>query len=179
MDKITQSLQSYLIRSRIKFKTLYNLDRATRFEKQTSTILHITRKIDGRKIAIVIDIYPLKNKLFFSVYPFFAFGKKERREITRFANKWNRTGRFSTIVINDEKGIVEPEIYCFNLISQTFAEKEGLSYKLWQRYYDLIIEESLEALGMIHKILNLPIQKPAELIDLEKKESPFKEYSFN
>ena len=100
-------------------------------------------------------------------------------EITTFANKWNRTGKFSTIVLEEEKGIVQPETYCFNLISQTLTEKDGLSFRLWRRYIDLIIQESLEAWGMIHKILNLPFKKPLELIESEKKEDSIKEYSFN
>ena len=72
-------------------------------------------------------------------------------EITTFANKWNRTGMFSTIVLDEEKGVVEPETYCFSFISQTLTEKDGLSFRLWRRYIDLIIQESLEAWGMIHK----------------------------
>ena len=179
MDKITQSLQCYLNRAKIKFNTLYNLDKATQFEEQTSTIFHITRKIDGRKMAIVIDIYPHKNRLFFSTHPFLVFDEKEMSEITTFANKWNRTGMFSTIVLEEENGVVEPETYCFNLISQTLTEKDGLSFRLWRRYIDLIIQESLEAWGMIHKILNLPFKKPLELIESEKKEDSIKEYSFN
>ena len=179
MDKITQSLQCYLNRAKIKFNTLYNLDKATRFEKQTSTIFHITRKIDGRKMAIVTDIYPQQNKLFFSTHPFLAFDGEERKEITIFANKWNSIGMFSTIVLDEEKGVIQPETYCFNLISQTLTENNGLSFKLWRRYFDLIIEESLEAWGMIHKILNLPFKEPLELIESRKNEDSLKEYIFN
>ena len=111
--------------------------------------------------------------------PFLVFDEKEMSEITTFANKWNRTGMFSTIVLEEENGVVEPETYCFNLISQTLTAKDGLSFKLWRRYIDLVIQESLEAWGMIHKILNLPFKKPLELIESEKKEDSIKEYSFN
>ena len=86
---------------------------------------------------------------------------------------------FSTIILEEENGVVEPETYSFNLISQTLTEKDGLSFKLWRRYFDLIIEEALEAWGMIHKILNLPFKEPFELKESEKKEDSIKEYSFN
>ena len=35
MDKITQSLQCYHNRAKIKFNTWFNLEKATRFEDQT------------------------------------------------------------------------------------------------------------------------------------------------
>lgn len=49
------------------------------------------------------------------------------------------------------------------------TEKDGLSFSLWRRYIDLIIQESLEAWGVIYKILNIPFKEPFELIESEKK----------
>lgn len=180
MDKITKSLQSYLKKNGIKFKSMFDADTRSRLEEQTSTVFHITRKIDEVKMAVIIDIYPKDQYVFLSILPFFVFSDDKMSELKAVENKWNRTGTFSTLSIEEERGVIEAYKYCFKLSSWILAENNGLSHQLWKKYLELIIEETLDAWEMFEKILNPDIFEILPLLSFENgTDATLHSYRFN
>lgn len=157
MDKITKSLHSYLKNSHIKFNTLFNYDRRTRLGYPTSTVFHITRKIDRHTMTVIIDISPNDHTIYLISFPSVDFGSEKLVEIKKFQNKWNRIGMFTSLCVEEEQGVIEPYRYCFSLTSRILSENIGLSCQLWERYLNLIIMESLEAWKIFDKILGNPL----------------------
>ncbi|MDE7386689.1 MAG: hypothetical protein K2N28_06080 [Muribaculaceae bacterium] len=180
MDKITKSLQIYLKMRGIKFKSMFNIDTPTRLEEQTSTVFHITRTIDKVKMSIVIDVYSKDNTVYLSAYPWFVFSDEKMEELKVFENKWNGVGMFSTLTIEEERGVIEPNKYCFRMTSRILSEENGLNHQLWKKYIELIIKESIDAWEMFDKIIN-----PALFYSMQKLaceygiNDTFKAYNFN
>lgn len=180
MDKITDSLHLYLKKSRVRFNTIFNNDRRTRLEELTSTVFHITRNIDRQKMTAIIDISPKDYTIYLTFYPFVNFSNEKMMEIKKFLNKWNRIGMFSSLTIEEEKGVIEPERYCFNLTSKILSENVGLSCQLWERYLNLLIKESLEAWHRFDIILGSPLYETIKSRGNDYvEETNFKEYRFN
>lgn len=154
MDKITKSLHGYLKNARIKYKAMFNTDAGNQLEEQTSTVFHVTRKIDEEKMSVLVDVYPKDNTVYLSAYPWCVFSDERMEELKEFENKWNGIEMFSTLSIEEERGVIEPDSYCFHLTSRILAEKDGLSRQLWKKYLELLIKETLDAWEMFEKIIN-------------------------
>lgn len=154
MDQITKSLQNYLTKNRIRFKSMFNRRRDCRLDDQTSTVFHINSELDNVKMSIVIDIYPKDKMVYLSVHPWDVFDNNKMDELKVFVNKWNNNSMFSTLSIEEEKGVIEPDRFCFQLTGRLLAEKEGLSFKLWENYLKLIVKETLHTRVKLFEIIN-------------------------
>lgn len=180
MDKITNSLQNYLKKRRIKSKSMFNADVEFRLEEQTSTVFHVTRKFDKLKMSVVIDIYPKDKTVYLSAHPWDLFDNSRMDELKSLESKWNGIGMFTTLSIEEEKGVIEPDRYCFQLTAKFLADKEGLSFTLWDKYIKLLIKESLDAWEMFYKIINPEFCEFLQYIVLEDgSDATFQAYSFN
>ena len=70
MDRITQSLQTYLKSAKIQYQTLFNSDRGNKTGNPTSTSFHVRDSEDPGQITdIVIDIFPKDSQFFLSAHP--------------------------------------------------------------------------------------------------------------
>ena len=75
---------------------------------------------------------------FLSAYPDVIISHENIDKMRALEMKWNRSGFMSTLVIEEEKGVVMPDIYCFKLTAFGFSGENGLEESVWKRYIDKI-----------------------------------------
>ncbi|MDE6650673.1 MAG: hypothetical protein K2K45_12165 [Muribaculaceae bacterium] len=78
---------------------------------------------------------------FLSAYPNVIISRENIDKMHALEMKWNRSGFMSTLVIEEEKGVVMPDIYCFKLTTCGFSGENGLEDSVWKRYIDKIEQE--------------------------------------
>lgn len=142
MDSLTKSLRKYLDSVKISHTTMYNTDCGNKIGNPTSTcfICECGNNTD-REVSIVIDIYPMDYMFFLSAYPNVIISRENIDKMHALEMKWNRSGFMSTLVIEEEKGVVMPDIYCFKLTTCGFSGENGLEDSVWKRYIDKIEQE--------------------------------------
>ena len=147
MDKITQSLLSYLNSSTIPHRTLYNSDCGRKNGNPTSTCF--TR----RTMSIVIDIYPDDKVFYLSSHPYIMFNNVHLSKIRELETKWNRIGTKSTLIIDEDQGTAMPGRYSFKLSSYGFCGQNGIEKDIWKRYINNLVSATFEAKKLIDEIL--------------------------
>lgn len=180
MDLITRSLQNYLRSNLIKHKTIYNTDGCACMQEGTSTIFHVTRIIDEAKMSIVADVYPQDNLIYISAHPWAVFNENKLDKLKNFEQKWNKIGMFSTLTIEEENGVIEPDKYCFHLTGRIIVDNNGLSTHLWEKYIKNIIDDTLDAWAECDKIVDPTIfEFMNSLVKEDGTDASFKAFRFN
>lgn len=142
MDSITKSLREYLDSVQISHMTMYNTDCGKKTGNPTSTcFIYECVKNPVRKMSIVIDIYPEDQMFFLSAHPHVIFDDKNIDQLQAFETKWNRSGFMTSLVIEEERGVVMPDTYCFKLTACGFSGESGLEESVWKRYIEKIKQE--------------------------------------
>ncbi len=135
MDRITQSLQAYLKSAKIQYQTLFNSDTGNKNGNPTSTSFHVKNSEDPNRVAdIVIDVYPEDGSFNIEAFPRYVFTDKYLEKVRTLENKWNRTGMFTSLIVEEEEGVVEPDCYCFHILIRGFSDPSGMTEYLWSRY---------------------------------------------
>ncbi|MDE7154853.1 MAG: hypothetical protein K2N79_01020 [Muribaculaceae bacterium] len=180
MDLITKSLQNHLRLNDVKYKTIYNTEGAAIMQEGTSTIFHVTRIIDEAKISIVTDVYPQDHLVYISAHPWTVFNESDLDELKIFEQKWNKIGMFSTLTIEEERGVIEPDKYCFHLTGRIITDKNGLGTQLWGKYIENLIKETLDAWAECDKIVDPTIfEFMNSLVKEDETDASFKAFRFN
>lgn len=143
MDNVTKSLRKYLNLVNIRHTTLYNTDCGNKIEHPTSTcfILKFGKK-SVRSISLVIDIFPTDQQFFISAHPNVVFEYENMDLIQALETKWNRSGFLTTLIIEEENGMIKPNTYCFKLMLSGFCDINGMNESLWEKYIAKVKEES-------------------------------------
>ena len=135
MDRITQSLQTYLKSAKIPYKTIFNAESGAIEEESTSTVIHIQNPDDVEEVIdIVIDVYPEDGNFNIEAYPRYVFTEKYLAKVRTLENKWNRSGMFTSLIVEEEDGVVEPDCYSFHILLRGFSDPSGMTEYLWSRY---------------------------------------------
>ena len=146
MDRITQSLQTYLKSAKIKYQTLFNSDTGNKNGNPTSTSFHVKNSAAPSQVAdIVIDIFPKDSQFFLSAHPRVVIDGKEIGKIKALETKWNTCGLFTRISVSEEMGVVEDDHYCFSLRIQGISDPNGPSKYVWKRYIEILKSDTFEA----------------------------------
>lgn len=142
MDSITKSLREYLTSENISHTTMYNKDCGNKIGQPTSTCFIITREENTElPISIIIDIFPEDNQFFLSAHPHLVFEEEDTEQLQALEKKWNRSGFMTTLIIEEENGVINPNMYCFKLMTSAFCGDNGPDEFLWKRYLKKIVEE--------------------------------------
>lgn len=150
MDRITQSLQTYLKSAKIRYQTLFNSDTGNKNGNPTSTSFHIKNSADTSQVAdIVIDIFPKDSQIFLSAHPRIVIDGEEIGKIKALETKWNACGLFTKISVSEEMGVVDDDHYCFSLMLQGISDQNGSSKYVWKRYIEILISDTFEAWNKI------------------------------
>lgn len=135
MDRITRSLQSYLKSSKIPYKTMFNAEGGAIEGEPTSTVIHIQNPDNHEEIIdIVIDVYPEDGNFNIEAFPRYVFTEQYLEKVRAIENKWNRTGMFTSLIVDEEEGVVEPDCYSFSTLIRGISDPSGMSEYLWSRY---------------------------------------------
>ena len=146
MDRITQSLQTYLKSANIRYQTLFNSDTGNKNGNPTSTSFHVKNSADPSQVAdIVIDIFPKESQFFLSAHPRVVFEGEVADKIKALEIKWNACGLFTRISVSKEMGVVEDDRYCFSLRLQGISDLNGSSKYVWKRYIEILKRDTFEA----------------------------------
>lgn len=146
MDRITQSLQTYLKSARIQYQTLYNSDTGNKKGNPTSTSFHIKNLEDPNQVAdVIIDVFPKNSQIFLSAHPRVVIDGEGMSKIKALEIKWNACGLFTRISVSEEMGVVEDDRYCFQLILQGISDRNGLSNYVWKRYIEILRSDTFKA----------------------------------
>ena len=146
MDRITQSLQTYLKSANIRYQTLFNSDTGNKKGNPTSTSFHVKNTADPSQVAdIVIDIFPKESQFFLSAHPRVVFEGEVADKIKALEIKWNACGLFTRISVSKEMGVVEDDRYCFSLRLQGISDLNGSSKYVWKRYIEILKRDTFEA----------------------------------
>ena len=146
MDRITQSLQTYLKSANIRYQTLFNSDTGNKNGNPTSTSFHVKNSADPRQVAdIVIDIFPKESQFFLSAHPRVVFEGEVADKIKALELKWNACGLFTRISVSKEMGVVEDDRYCFSLRLQGISDLNGSSKYVWKRYIEILKRDTFDA----------------------------------
>ena len=146
MDRISQSLQTYLKSANIRYQTLFNSDTGNKNGNPTSTSFHVKNSADPSQVAdIVIDIFPKESQFFLSAHPRVVFEGEVADKIKALENKWNACGLFTRISVSKEMGVVEDDRYCFSLRLQGISDLNGSSKYVWKRYIEILKRDTFEA----------------------------------
>ena len=150
MDRITQSLQTYLKSAKIRYQTLFNSDTGNKNGNPTSTSFHVKNSADARLVAdIVIDIFPKDGQFFLSAHPRVVIAGEGMDRINAWEIKWNACGLFTRIRVSEEMGVVEDDRYCLSLILQGISDPNGPSKYVWKRYVEMLKNDTFEAWNKI------------------------------
>ena len=142
MNSITKSLVEYLTSVSISNTTLYNTDCGNKKGLPTSTSFIIESENNPERFTcIVIDIFPEDHQFFLSAHPNFVFDDDNMDNVHALETKWNRSGFMTTLVIEEENGVIKPHTYCFKLMSCGLCGDNGLEESVWKRYIDKIAHE--------------------------------------
>lgn len=159
MDRITQSLQTYLKSANIRYQALFNSDIGNKNGNPTSTSFHVKNSAAPSQVAdIVIDIFPKDSQFFLSAHPRVVFDGIGMDKIKALETKWNACGLFTRINISEEMGVVEDDRYCFSLMVQGISDPNGPSKYVWKRYIEILKSDTFQAWN---KIVTLSIPKYA------------------
>ena len=135
MDEITKSLQTYLKSANIPYKTMFNAESSTAEGEPSSTVIHIQNPDNLEEfVDIVIDVYPEDGNFNIEAFPRYAFREKYLEKVRTLENKWNRTGMFTSLIVEEEDGVVEPDYYSFHILIRGFSDPSGMTEFLWSRY---------------------------------------------
>ena len=146
MDRITQSLQTYLKSANIRYQTLFNSDTGNKNGNPTSTSFHVKNSADPSQVAdIVIDIFPKESQFFLSAHPRVVFEGEVADKIKALELKWNACGLFTRISVSKEMGVVEDDRYCFSLRLQGISDLNGSSKYVWKRYIEILKRDTFDA----------------------------------
>ena len=146
MDRITQSLQTYLKSANIRYQTLFNSDTGNKNGHPTSTSFHVKNSADPSQVAdIVIDIFPKDSQIFLSAHPRVVIWGEGIDKIKGLENKWNVCGLFTRISVSEEMGVVEDDHHCFSLRIQGISDPNGPSKYVWKRYIEMLKNDTFEA----------------------------------
>ena len=146
MDRITQSLQTYLKSANIRYQTLFNSDTGNKNGNPTSTSFHVKNSADPSQVAdIVIDIFPKESQFFLSAHPRVVFEGEVADKIKALEIKWNACGLFTRISVSKEMGVVEDDRYYFSLRLQGISDLNGSSKYVWKRYIEILKRDTFEA----------------------------------
>lgn len=142
MDSITKSLRVYLNSVKISHTTMYNTDCGKKIGNPTSTcFIYECEDNPVREMSIVVDIYPMDSMFILSAYPNVIISDENLYKIQAFETKWNKSGFMSTLVVEEEKGVIQPNIYCIKLTACGFCGENGFEEFIWKRYIDKIEQE--------------------------------------
>lgn len=142
MDSITKSLREYLDSVKISHTTMYNTESGKKIGNPTSTcFICECENNPEREMSVVVDIYPEDQMFFLSVHPHVIFDDKNIDQMQAFETKWNRSGFMTSLVIEEERGVVMPDTYCFILEVCGFSGESGLEESVWKRYIEKIKQE--------------------------------------
>lgn len=146
MDRITQSLQTYLKSANIRYQTLFNSDTGNKNGNPTSTSFHVRNSADPSQVVdIVIDIFPKDSQIFLSAHPRVVILSEGMDKIKAMENKWNVCGLFTRISVSEEMGVTEDDRYCFSLRLQAISDLNGSSRYVWKRYIEILKRDTFEA----------------------------------
>lgn len=175
MDKITESLQSFLRKKHIRYQTMFNSTEHWGLSNMTSTCFHLTKGNFGAYISFVIDIDPGNGKFYLSSYPADVIDQaKILNEIRSYVNQWNRSGNPFKLILEEEKGIPEPNVFCISLYFNGIAPIDGMGTKQWEHYIRAMYQECLRAWNKVDEIKricklsndgNAPMEQAAQLQD--------------
>lgn len=150
MDRITQSLQTYLKSAGIQYQTLFNSDIGNKKGNPTSTSFHVRNSADPSQVAdMVIDIFPKDSQFFLSAHPRVVIENEGMDKINGLELKWNACGLFTRISVSEEMGVVEDDRYCFSLFLQGISDLKGASKYVWRRYIEILKSDTFEAWNKI------------------------------
>ena len=150
MDRITQSLQTYLKSANIRYQTLFNSDTGNKNGNPTSTSFHVKNSADPSQVAdIVIDIFPKDSQFFLSAHPRVVILSEGMDKIKGLENKWNVCGLFTRISVSEEMGVTEDDRYCFSLRLQGISDLNGPSRYVWKRYIEILKSDTFQAWNKI------------------------------
>ena len=142
MDSITKSLKEFLDSVNISHTTMYNTDCGNKIGNPTSTCFICECENDSeREMSVVIDIYPDDQMFFLSVHPHVIIEEGNIAQMQALEMKWNKSGFMSTLVTEEEKGVIQPNVYCFKLMVCGFCGENGLENSVWKRYIENIKQE--------------------------------------
>ena len=135
MDRITKSLQTYLKSAKIPYKTMFNAEGGAIEGESTSTVIHIQNPDDYEEIVdIVIDVYPEDGYFNIEAFPRYVFTEQNLEIVRAIENKLNRTGMFTSLIVEEEEGVVDPDCYSFHILIRGISDHSGMSEYLWSRY---------------------------------------------
>ena len=150
MDRITQSLQTYLKSAKIHYQTLFNSDTGNKKGNPTSTSFHVKNSEDPDQVAdIVIDIFPKYSQIFLSAHPRVVIDGEGMDKIKALETKWNARGLFTRISVYEEMRVVEDDHYCFQLMLQGISDANGQSKYVWKRYIEILKSDTFLAWNKI------------------------------
>ena len=89
-----------------------------------------------------------------SAQPFVVMNDDNMSLLRKLENKWNRSGRLTTLVIEEENGVTLPDTYCFKLTAQGFCGDGGLEKRIWDAYIKKLIADTSDAEKQISDISN-------------------------
>lgn len=154
MDNITKSLREYLTSVSINHNTLFNSDCGNKIGKPTSTcFLCELEEESKREMSIVIDIYPEEQMFIISAHPNTIIEEKSIGHMQAFEMKWNRSGFMSTLIVEEERSVIQPDTYCFKLMVCGFCSESGVEESVWDKYIRKIKHEYSYIEEYVHEIL--------------------------
>lgn len=153
MDSITKSLREYLDSVKISHTTMYNTDGGNKIGNPTSTCFICECENNAeREMSIVVDIYPMDCMFILSAYPSVIISNENIDRMHAFEIKWNRLGFMTSLMIEEERGVIMPDTYCFKLTACGYSGENGLEESVWKRYIEKIKQEYSYIEGYIKEI---------------------------
>ena len=152
MDKITESLKNYLDAAGIPHQTIFNSKNSLNKEYPTSTCFH--REDLPQRMSIVVDIFPEENKFYITSSPMVVLSGGNMDRLRDFESKWNRCGMMTTLTIEEENGVLEPDVvYCFTLGLSGFCDSNGLEETIWRKYLERVENDTWSAWDKVSEIV--------------------------
>ncbi len=154
MDKITESLRTYLEAADIPHQTFFN-------EKGfgypcTSTCFHkVNEGLPHQRLPFNVNIYSGEAKFYIVSAPMWVCHDKALESLKPLESKWNRCGMMTTLVFEEERGVSVPNIYGFHLELPGICESDGLGKDMWKRYFEIVERDACEVFENIRDLLGL------------------------
>lgn len=79
-------------------------------------------------------MYPEDVNFNIEAFPRYVFTERYLEKVLSIKNKCNRTGMFSSLIVEGEEGVVEPDCYSFHILIRGISDPSGMSEYLWSRY---------------------------------------------
>ncbi|MBD5182329.1 MAG: hypothetical protein HDS99_00865 [Bacteroidales bacterium] len=154
MDRITQSLQTFLKSSKTQYQTVFNSGTENKKSPPTATSFLVKNPKDPNQAAdITIYIFPKNSIFILTSQPIAFIDGKGIDKIKELKIKWNMNELFSRISVlgmDDE----EDGCYRFSLTLYGVSDPDGSSKYVWMRYIEMLKSETFDAWKAIAALYN-------------------------